>query len=248
MNNETRIIAMIDTKTHLSVNENQVHLWRFNLESVPEDWQAEGRHYLSDDENERAAKFKRGGDDYINTRIFMRNTLATYLNRSPEKLIFDRNPYGKPFLRGEDLAFNLSHSRQWAVLAVGINCDLGIDVESTSDRRSILDIAKHYFHEDEIATLTEMTDPDQQKDYFFRLWTLKESFLKALGTGISTGLDKVNFKINSETTISADFSSELKLNNPKSWQFFQFELQDASVKNWCAVAVKSQNKILLSWR
>lgn len=239
---------MIDTKTHLSVNENQVHLWRFNLESVPDNWQSAGRHLLSPDENERAAKFKRGGDDYINTRIFMRNTLATYLNLSPEKLIFDRNPYGKPFLRGEELVFNLSHSRQWAVLAVGINCDLGIDVESTSDRRSILDIATHYFHSDEIAQLNSMTDPDQQKDYFFRLWTLKESFLKALGTGISTGLDKVNFNINSVTDISAEFSPELQLKNPNDWQFFQFELQDASVKSWCAVAVKSQNNILLSWR
>lgn len=238
---------MIDTKTHLSFDENQIQLWRFNLESVPEDWQTAGRHYLSADENERAAKFKRGGDDYINTRIFMRRTLATYLNHAPEKLIFDRNPYGKPFLRGEDLVFNLSHSRQWAVLAVGINCDLGVDVESTSDRRSILDIAKHYFHADEIATLTSITDEDEQKDYFFRLWTLKESFLKALGTGISTGLDKVNFQINSTQDLQAKFSSELQLKNPENWQFFQDELLDTSVKNWCAAAVNSQHNIQLEW-
>ena len=243
---------MIDTKTHLSavekpIAENQIQLWRFNLESVPEDWQAAGRHYLSDDENERATKFKRGSDDYINTRIFMRKTLAAYLNRSPEKLIFDRNPYGKPFLRGEDLVFNLSHSRQWAVLAIGINCDLGVDVESTSDRRSILDIAKHYFHSDEIEKLNKITDEDEQKDYFFRLWTLKESFLKALGTGIATGLEKANFQINSATDIAAKFSSELKLKNPEHWQFFQYELLDASVKNWCSIAVQSEKKIQLEW-
>jgi 4'-phosphopantetheinyl transferase len=238
---------MIINKTHLSVNETQVHLWRFNLESVPDNWQSAGRHLLSADENERAAKFKRGGDDYINTRIFMRRTLATYLNQLPEKLVFDCNPYGKPFLRGEDLVFNLSHSRQWAVLAVGINCDLGVDVESASDRRSILDIAQHYFHEDEISKLTRIADPDEQNDYFFRLWTLKESFLKALGTGISTGLDKVNFNINSATDITAEYSPELQLKNPEDWQFFQYELQEASMKNWCAVAVRSQNNIVLSW-
>lgn len=230
----------------INLNEGEVHLWRFNLENPAVDWQEKGRHLLSGDENERAAKFKRGMDDYINTRIFMRNCLSQYTNRLPEDLTFDRNSYGKPFLRNSDLQFNLSHSRQWAVIAVGKNCDLGIDVESTSDRRSILNIAQHYFHADEIAQLETMRNEHEQKEYFFQLWTLKESFLKALGTGISTGLDKINFHIN-ENQIQADFSPQLQLQNSFEWQFFQYDLHEASVKNWCAVTVRSENKIKPMW-
>lgn len=246
---KARIIAMISNKTHLpyELTETQVHLWRFNLEKVPTSWQAEGRHYLSADENERAAKFKRGQADYINTRIFMRRLLAGYTGQAAQNLVFKTNAHGKPFLPNSDLRFNLSHSQQWAVLAVGLNCDLGIDVESLSDKRSILDIAQHYFHADEIDALSKITNADEQFDFFFRLWTLKESFLKALGTGIATGLDKVNFRMNSNQEISAQFSEELLLQNSEQWQFFQYELLDASVKNFCSIAVRSPQKIQIKW-
>ena len=231
----------------IELNKDEVHLWRFHLENATIDWQKNGRHLLSTAENERAAKFKRGMDDYINTRIFMRKTLSQYTNKQPEDLIFDINPYGKPLLRNSDVQFNLSHSRQWAVIAIGENGDVGIDVESTSDRRTILNIAQHYFHADEIFQLEKITDEEEQKEYFFQLWTLKESFVKALGTGISTGLDKMSFHIDNENKIHANLSSDLQLQNPSEWQFFQYELNDASVKNWCAVTVRSENKITPIW-
>jgi len=231
----------------IDLNEGEIHLWRLNLETPPVDWQISGLHLLSKDENERAQKFKRGMDDYINTRIFIRKILSPYINKSPEDLIFDLNPYGKPFLRHSDIQFNLSHSKQWAALAVGKNCELGIDVESTSARHSTLDIAKHYFHPDEISQLERMTSHEEKQDYFFRLWTLKESFVKGLGTGISTGLDKMNFTIDHKQAISADFSPDLQLKNPQDWHFFQYELHEASVKNWCAVTVRSSNNINLVW-
>jgi 4'-phosphopantetheinyl transferase len=231
----------------LILNENEVHLWRFDLEKPPTNWQEIGKHLLSNDENERAAKFKRGMDDYINTRIFMRKVLAKYTDKEPQNLTFDHNPYGKPFLRQSDIQFNLSHSKQWAVLAVGLNCDLGIDVESTSDRRSILSIAQNYFHPNEIAHLEKITDEEKQQNYFFQLWTLKESFVKGLGTGISTGLDKMNFSIDINQKINASFSEDLQLKDSQDWKFFQYELHDASIKNWCALAVKSPHEIQTKW-
>lgn len=231
----------------IDLEKNQIHLWRLNLETVVPDWQKNGRHYLSTDEEERAAKFKRGMDDYINTRIFMRDILAQYTDKKPQAIIFDKNPYGKPFIRNSDTQFNLSHSKQWAVLAVGIDCELGVDVESTSDRHSTLSIAQNYFHADEIAQLEKFTLETEQQEYFFRLWTLKESFVKALGTGISTGLDKMNFSIHDNQKIAANFSPDLQLKNLQDWQFFQYELHEASVKNWCAVAVRSPQLIQLKW-
>lgn len=239
---------MLTSHSHLLLNENQIHLWHFDLEKTPEGWQENGRSLLSADENERAAKFKRGADNYINTRIFMRRILARYTNTKPESLLFYRNPYGKPFVQYKDLQFNLSHSKQSAVLAVGMNCALGIDVESTAERKSILNIAQHYFHADEIARINQITDPEKMQDYFFQLWTLKEAFLKGLGTGIATGLDKISFALSSPHKISATFSPELKLEQPGQWQFFQCELNQYSIKNWCAVAVKSPQPIEFEWQ
>jgi 4'-phosphopantetheinyl transferase len=239
---------MLTSDSHLLLDENQIHLWHLDLEKTPAGWKENGLSLLSADENDRAAKFKRGGDDYINTRIFMRRILARYTNTNPESLVFYRNPYGKPFVRYKDLQFNLSHSRQTAVLAVGTHCHLGIDVESTGERKSILNIAQHYFHADEIAQINQISDPHKMHDYFFQLWTLKEAFLKGLGTGIATGLDKVSFALHNQGNISANFSPELKLEQPEQWQFFQCELNELSIKNWCAVAVQSSQPVEFQWQ
>ncbi len=87
-------------------------------------------------------------------------------------------PQGKPYFPGRP-AFSLSHSGEFAVLAVGGN-SVGADLEQlrTMDPR----LVKRFFHPAEAAYLPSSKDPDWD---FTRIWTWKESFVKALGTGLS---------------------------------------------------------------
>lgn len=98
------------------------------------------------------------------------------LGISDEALIRYRKN-GKPFAPGYP-AFNLSHSGQWCLLAAGGNCrQIGVDVEEMSERN--IDIAPTVYTESELIWMK--SDPVNR---FYRLWTWKESLMKASGLGL----------------------------------------------------------------
>ena len=98
-------------------------------------------------------------------------------------------PWGKPFLPDHpNLHFSLSHSGKWAMCALG-NRPLGCDVEATG--RGNEKLTKRFFHPEEqqaLAMLAPDTRPEWQRE-FARIWTRKESWLKADGRGLSLGME-----------------------------------------------------------
>ena len=100
---------------------------------------------------------------------------------------FILGPYGKPYLPGKGLFFSLSHSGEWVLCALGRQ-ELGCDVECRGEAK--LRLARRCFHPEELADiLRQPTEPEQQA-LFYRYWTLKESFLKATGRGLSLPLNE----------------------------------------------------------
>lgn len=86
----------------------------------------------------------------------------------------------KPCIRNSGLCFNLSHSEN-RVMCIVSPFHVGCDVEHVHPVD--LDIAKRFFHENEYAMLEACTDDTEREQLFFRLWTLKESFIKCTGLG-----------------------------------------------------------------
>jgi 4'-phosphopantetheinyl transferase len=132
-------------------------------------------------------------------------------------LEFARREQGKPYLLNSPLYFNLSHSGNFAALAVSAQGEIGIDIE-TIRARNFLAIAERYYHTDELKQLLATPEAEREQ-LFFKLWTLKEAFFKATGGGISTGLDKVVFELN-HNKIKARFAPELN-EHETDWQFQQ---------------------------
>ncbi|MBR7681236.1 4'-phosphopantetheinyl transferase family protein [Acinetobacter nosocomialis] len=118
------------------------------------------------------------------------NLLAQKLNVNPEDLLFAKHEYGKPYLLDHVLHFNHSHSQQYYALALSERVkDIGIDVEEL-DRKVRLDsLAQHAFHPDEYATWQNL---EQDREYWFKVWTTKEAVLKASGLGIRLDLNTLN--------------------------------------------------------
>jgi Phosphopantetheinyl transferase len=116
--------------------------------------------------------------------------LAQKLNVTPTDLIFAKHEYGKPYLLNHTLHFNHSHSQQYYALALSERVkDIGIDVEEL-DRKVRLDsLAQHAFHPDEYATWQNL---EQDREYWFKVWTTKEAVLKASGLGIRLDLNTLN--------------------------------------------------------
>ena len=87
---------------------------------------------------------------------------------------------GKPYLKENEIFFNLSHSDGVVMCAIS-NADVGCDAEKV--REIDLSIAKRFFTESEFETLEKKETDEEKYDLFFRLWTLKESYMKATGYG-----------------------------------------------------------------
>ena len=105
---------------------------------------------------------------------------------------------GKP--EAEGVFFNLSHSGQWAVCAIG-DGPVGCDVEEIASVRN--GIAKRFFTENEVQHLAQF-EGQWRKEEFFRLWTLKESYMKMTGEGMSLGLDRFEFDMDGQPTVKRD--------------------------------------------
>ncbi len=92
---------------------------------------------------------------------------------------------GKPELQNfPGLYFNVSHSGEWVVMALA-KAPVGIDVEKI--KKPVYRIAERYFSQSELENLNSLSGSSKQA-YFFDLWTLKESYLKMLGKGLTKSL------------------------------------------------------------
>lgn len=145
---------------------------------------------LDADEQARAGKFKNDmlRKRYVEVHGRLRKLLARILNEPPEKISIKTAEHGKPYLVDTpELAFNLSHSADVMVIAVGRNCRLGVDIEFCKPRTSLVGLVGKCFAEEEIAYWNKLPEARQMAE-FYRFWTRKEAFVKATGHGISLGL------------------------------------------------------------
>lgn len=211
----------------------EVHIWHLDIRQFTHVQRDFTLQIMDSSELIRADKFKRGKHEYIACRWLLRNVLAFYTGISADKLQFQRSEKGKPYLVQGNIQFSLSHSGHWGVLAVSDGNAVGIDIEAVQSKRNILRIAQHYYAPAELTQLLALPAREQQ-DYFYRLWTLKEALFKALGSGISAGLDKAAFKLKGGSiTVRIDPLLEAGAD----WQFQQWLLAPGA---YCALALETE--------
>jgi len=146
---------------------------------------------LNDDEKQKADKYTRPEfqKKYVKTRGVLRKILASYLDVEPKCVGIKIGDYGKPYLAEDSVNFNLSHTGNKFVLAVGNVGDMGIDLEQHKDRKNLSGLVEKCFSDEERVywhSLSEM----QKTQMFFRFWVRKEAFVKAVGRGIALGLEQ----------------------------------------------------------
>ncbi len=134
---------------------------------------------------------------YLCAHAMSRLVLGEKLGTSARSLEFEAGAHGKPQLKalhakgvsGRLPCFNLSHSGDYAVLAVGENVgSVGVDVEQPRKRMEVEALAERFFCGEEYEGLMSL-DPSRRQIYFFKLWTRKEAVLKWSGKGLGLGLD-----------------------------------------------------------
>jgi 4'-phosphopantetheinyl transferase len=223
----------------LSIDAGQIHLWCVDYASSScQTLLEQYRHLLSNDERDRGERFRYPHDRlrYLLTRILTRCVLSGYTGISPEFLLFSCNPYGKPDIANElskraGISFNVSHTPNLIVLAVSNNGALGIDVENFRFRRAPLEIANNTFSSDEATELRSLIG-EGRNIRFFQYWTLKESYIKARGMGLSIPLDLFSFAFAGDR-INLHLKSKL-CDSASHWKFWQLKLKDDYLISVCS--------------
>lgn len=144
---------------------------------------------VSTERRAQAARFIHQADAYRSVigEVLTRVALSELTGHHIQELSFSRNAYGKPCLTlYPEIHFNVSHSGEWVALISGGTGEMGVDVEKIAPID--LQIAERFFSPMENQYLTDIL-ADQQLHTFYRLWTLKESYIKAVGMGLSIPLD-----------------------------------------------------------
>lgn len=157
---------------------------------------AEAERLMSPDEHTRRRTIRQQDlrDRFALTRLFLRTTLACYVDSSSKEIKFVAGDRGKPVIPGSSIRFNLSHSAGVSLLAVAQARDVGVDVERIDPTLDELRIAARFFSRAEHKALATLPAGDRNRA-FFSVWTRKEAFLKGLGLGISRHLDRFTVSV-----------------------------------------------------
>lgn len=160
-----------------------------------------------------------------------------------ERCTIECNAYGKPFIRNSDFQFNLSHSGNYAVCSYG-NGESGIDVECYQS--ADLEIAERFFDQHE-AQLVK----DHGEKMFVRLWSLKESYIKAEGKGLYIRLDSFQIcpsmihKIDhSKEKFISTIANESYMNSDARFHFAEFIIDDFHISVCSKNMVEEKMEVL----
>jgi 4'-phosphopantetheinyl transferase len=221
------------------IQPGEVHLWRAGLD-IPSDsdWAL-----LSPEEQQRANRFRFDlhRARFVRAHAITRLILASYMEIPAHQLQMGANRSGKPFLIHPapfDLRFNLSHSGGLMLLGVTDGLEIGVDIELHAESLDWRQIATNYFSPREIGMIESPASDPARRAEFYRLWTLKEAYLKANGQGLAGNLDQVEIQSGPEDELS--FGGE---NEKHRWQVFVFK--PASGASGAVVVEKLQTAVRL---
>lgn len=201
--------------------DGEVHVWKVTLarDSHSVAWLSS---LLDDEELARARRFRfeRDRDHFITARALLRRCLGRYLDLAPGAVRFVYGLHGKPALvdAGAAVTFNVSHSHGVALFAFSTGRQLGVDVEQICEDRAGPQIAERFFSLREAATLRSLP-AECRTAAFFRCWTRKEAFIKAIGEGLSHPLDRFDVSLAPDEP-AALLRVEGDETAPKTWAMY----------------------------
>ncbi len=212
------------------LKDDEIYLWLVNLKLEKKSIEYLERT-LNSDEIEKSNKFhfEKDRNSFIVARGSLRIILSKYFFVTPQEILFNYNEYGKPFLdypKTKNINFNLSHSKDLALVGVTKYGKIGVDIEHLNREIVTKDIVKNYFSKNEIVELFDLP-ADKQLKGFFSCWTRKEAYIKAEGKGLSIPLDSFDVTFGQD---SPKISRIDKENNPRNWNLYNQNIDE----NYCA--------------
>lgn len=215
--------------------EGESHIWLAATDQPPD---AELLGMLSAEERARHARFvfQDGRDQFLHSHVLVRRTLSRYADVDPADWQFETNEYGCPRVAAPReyvwLRFNLSHAKGLSAVAAARDVDIGVDVEWMERASDLHALAHRFFAPGEAAAVRTARD-------FFTFWTLKESYIKARGMGLSLPLDGFAFRLNGGGEPGITFTEKID-DDPAQWRFLTTQPTPAHM---LAAAARSAGRV-----
>jgi 4'-phosphopantetheinyl transferase len=225
----------------------EVHLWVvFQDEASDPALLDRYRTLLTGEELAKVARFhfEKHRTQCLVTRALIRTVLSGYTGVDPRAWRFAAGEYGRPEIASpkkfRTLSFNIAHTDGLIVCACTSSGRVGVDAEHVRADKAPLNIADSYFSAAEVAELNAQPLAARHERFFY-YWTLKESYIKAIGTGLSTPLNKFSFGIggNGELRLSFDGLPD----DPANWRCWLIKPDAGHVVAVCSERSQSQRMV-----
>lgn len=216
-------IVPANDQKHISLDalQNETHVWYASkISNVSQGKLKRLFEILSEEEKSRAKRFHFEKDRalYILAHGLLRTSLSRYYDIIPSEWCFEYDDKGKPFITNNINSlpeFNLTHSGGLTACVITLNNACGIDVEMTNRLDAPEQMLEAVCSQEELDELSLYSDGGLIRKKFYQYWVLKEAYIKAIGYGLSFGVERLTFKITSSTDITLSIDGK----NQPDWQF-----------------------------
>lgn len=218
-----------------------VQVWQVPL-AVSDDIVQAYFQCLSADERLRAERFRFDRDRrrFVVARGTLRHLLAKELGQTPESIDFCYGEYGKPSVptvTNGDFHFNVSHSGELALCALGYQYRVGVDVEKIKDIQRLDGMMGRCLLATEQAAVNADDNPLRA---FLQRWTCKEAYLKAIGMGLIQSMTSV------EVQLTPPMFAEVPQGQAKDWHLSVMNVPEDYV---AALATEGiAEVVMLNWQ
>lgn len=179
--------------------ETEVHVWSCSPDDIIDEEKIKFcRSLLSVEELEKYHRFISDKDkhSYLVTHALLRSALSSYVDIAAPSWQFIVGENGKPELvlieNQPAFTFNITHTNKLSACAISVKRSVGVDAEYVKRQSNLEAIARRMFAEKELLHL--QASKNKQQDFYY-LWTLREAYVKALGTGLSGSAEQFYFDI-----------------------------------------------------
>jgi 4'-phosphopantetheinyl transferase len=194
----------MQTKCSYELSNGTIHIWTLPT-TAADAVVAKFEQVLSPDEIEFALRFRfrHLRNSFVIRRGALRYLLGRYKKLEPASIQFNYRSKGKPSLSPADgLQFNMTHSGGIAAIALGAHCQIGIDLEKIRPLPEMQRIANRVFCLEEVTEIMSLPQGERMHA-FFRCWTRKEAYVKAIGDGIFSPFN--SFRVTVQDNVPARF-------------------------------------------
>lgn len=174
-----------------------IELYSFNIEDkeISREQYERFLSLISEEKRERINKFKRHEDKLRSLfgEVITRIEISKKLLCKFSEINFKKNEYGK-LSADKNIYFNISHSGKFVIVGISDN-EIGVDIEKYRDEsHKIIELAKRYYTKQEYEYVLSFSSDEERVKAFYKLWTLKESYVKYIGKGLSIPLSSFAFE------------------------------------------------------